>query len=63
MDLEVVVAEALKLEAGDRVLITGRTFINTEIAEESIRRLGEKFPGVEFTFMGNVEKIAVQKGE
>lgn len=52
------------LRPGDRVLIHFRRDVELEIADETLRRLREYYPGVEFgAVTGDVERVVVQRAE
>lgn len=62
--INIMVVPGLKLGEGDKVLINLGPGPWSDAEVQDVRdKLNERFPDVEFTFLGNVEQIAVQKAE
>lgn len=62
--VEVVLAEALVIRPGDRVLVTLRASdITDEEGDEVREKLRDRFPGADFTLMSGVESLAALRGD
>jgi hypothetical protein len=56
--------DAIKLEAGDRVMLVARADddeLDHEAAEASVHELERKFPGVRFTVVSGLAEVKVQR--
>jgi hypothetical protein len=60
-DIHIHMNDAVKIEPGDRLLLTTPDTMEPEQAKQMRDALVDRFPDVEFTFVDRVSGVAVEK--